>query len=344
MLNISLCLAQIIEEELPVRGFTISAPRPSELGKFTDFVEKYLSKTNVNTLFLMVNYKYQFESHPELAETSSLSQNDVKKIVTTCKNYGITIVPLINLLGHQSWKQDNIKSLLKVYPQFEENPGDKLQDKDFYCRSYCPLHPEVHAIVFDLVDELIKVFEAKAIHVGMDEVFVLGEDSCSRCKGKNKAKLFADEVTKIYNHLESKGVNMYMWGDRLLDGKTTGLGKWSASHNDTHPAIDLISKNIIICDWQYKTAPPTPAYFAMKGFKVISCSFEVPEVAIQQLDNVLSLRKLNKVIIKNRLLGVMHTYWSTFDSFIDCYENSNCNSETIKGAVETFKTMYENDK
>tara|TARA_R110002049_G_scaffold279949_1_gene459066 strand:- start:17520 stop:18536 length:1017 start_codon:yes stop_codon:yes gene_type:complete len=338
---VSLCLGQVAEEELPVRGFTIGAPRPSEVGDFVEFIEKNLSKTNVNTLFLMVNYKYQFESHPELAEPSSLSQNDVKKIVATCKNYGITIVPLINLLGHQSWKQDNIKSLLKVYPQFEENPGDKLQDDNFYCRSYCPLHPEVHNVVFELVDELIEVFEAKAIHVGMDEVFVLGEDSCSRCKGKNKAKLFADEVTKIYNHLESKGINMYMWGDRLLDGKSTGLGEWSASYNETYPAIDMIPKNIIICDWQYRQVPPTTGYFIMKGFNVISCSFQKPDIAIKQLENALDFRKFNKETIKNRMLGVSHTYWSTFNSFIKCFEDANCSSESIEGAIKTFRALYE---
>jgi hypothetical protein len=28
-----------------------------------------------------------------------------------------------------------------------------------YCKSYCPLHPDVHKIVFGLIDEICTVFE-----------------------------------------------------------------------------------------------------------------------------------------------------------------------------------------
>ncbi|PCI02130.1 MAG: glycoside hydrolase [Flavobacteriaceae bacterium] len=339
-ISIPCCYSQNKVHEVPIRSFSISAPKPSMVKDFIKFIEEDLSNTPVNTLFLKINYQYQFNSHPELVDNNALSKKDVKQIVNTCQQNNINLIPLINLLGHQSWKQDNIKSLLRVYPEFEENPGNKLHDKDFYCRSYCPLHPEVHAIVFDLLDELIEVFEATGVHVGMDEVFILGEDGCSRCKGKDKAVLFADEVSKIYRHLNSKNLTMYMWGDRLLDGETTGLGKWTASKNATYPAIDLIPKDIVICDWQYKTAPPTPAYFALKGFQVISCSYQVPEVAAQQLQSVLNIRKFSNPTIKNRLLGVMHTYWGSFDSFYACYKDGNCSSDKIEGAIKTFKSLY----
>ena len=61
-----------------------------------------------------------------------------------------------------------------------------------------------------------------------------------------------------------------MWGDRFLDGELTGLGKWEASMDDTAPAIDLVPKDIVICDWHYESAPPTAVYFAIKGFNVVS--------------------------------------------------------------------------
>jgi len=46
-------------------------------------------------------------------------------------------------------------------------------DDELYCKSYCPLHPEVHDVVFDVVGELTDVFEASAFHAGMDEVFYI---------------------------------------------------------------------------------------------------------------------------------------------------------------------------
>ncbi len=49
---------------------------------------------------------------------------------------------------------------------FFQSSADNL-----YCKSYCPLHPEVHKSSFDLADEICDVFETDAFHAGMDEVF-----------------------------------------------------------------------------------------------------------------------------------------------------------------------------
>ena len=331
-------------EQLPVRSFAIGSPTPDKLDDFLRFIDEDLSKTAVNQLFLRINYNYQFKSHPELADKNALSEQQVKSLVNTAAKYNIEIIPIINLLGHQSWKQDNIRSLLTVYPEFEEPPGKKLLDKDFYTRAYCPNHPEVHDVVFALVDELVEVFGAKGVHVGMDEVFILGEEGCSRCKGKDKAELFASEVNRIQAHLAKNKIAMYIWGDRLLDGNITGIGKWAASKNDTYRAIDLISKEVIICDWQYKFAPPTPGYFAVKGFNVISASYQVPSVAKFQLNNMIGMRANSRDTIKNRLQGIMHTYWGSFESFYQCYQGKACENEVKAGAVKTFISIYPKEK
>jgi N-acetyl-beta-hexosaminidase len=128
--------------------------------------------------------------------------------------------------------------------------------------------------VFAIVDEICTVFEADAFHAGMDEVFYIGDDRCPRCSGRDKAELFAGEVTKIRDHLAGKGRELWMWGDRLLDGRTTGLGMWEASENGTHRAIDLIPKDVMICDWHYERPDQTAVYFAMKGFRVVTCPSE----------------------------------------------------------------------
>ena len=91
------------------------------------------------------------------------------------------------------------------------------------------------------MDELIFVFEADALHVGMDEVFLIGEDRCPRCKGLNKARLFAKAVNDYHNRLVKKHkIEMLMWGDRLIDAGKINYGKWEASANGTAGAINLI--------------------------------------------------------------------------------------------------------
>ncbi len=193
---------------LPVRGLCIDIPRSSGVDSFVRFIDKELAPRKVNTLFLLVDYRYQFKSHPELADSFALSEQEVKKIVRVCGDHHIRIIPQINmLLTHQGWEEKPGK-LLQVYPQFDETPWVKNLEKyawpnadNLYCRSYCPLAPGLHEILFAIIDELCDVFETNAFHAGMDEVFYLGEDKCPRCAGMDKAVLFAGEVRAIHDHL-----------------------------------------------------------------------------------------------------------------------------------------------
>lgn len=310
------------QESFPTRGFCIAAPSARQLDTFIKFIDEELAPRKVNTLVLRIDFNYQFESHPELSDDGALSNQDVKKLVAICKRHHIRVIPQINLLGHQSWASSTGK-LLKVYPEFDETPHVKMPEKyewpnadGLYCKSYCPLHPGVHPIVFALVDEICDAFEADAFHAGMDEVFYIGDDKCPRCSGRNKAELYANEVNKISNHLALKNRQLWIWGDRLLDGKITGIGAWEASMNNTHQAIDLVNKTIMICDWHYERPDQTAVYFAMKGLSVITCPWKNVNNAIAQTKDLLNSRKQATAELKPRYQGMMQTIWSGADSFL----------------------------
>src|SRR5690606_35733572 len=110
---------------------------------------------------------------------------------------------------------------------------------------------------------------------------------------------------------------LWIWGDRLLDGKTTGLGGWEASMNNTHRAVDLINKNVMICDWHYDRPDQTAVYFAMKGLSVITCPWKKPDNAIVQTRDLLASRKYATSALKPRFQGMMQTVWSGANSFLD---------------------------
>ena len=226
---------------------------------------------------------------------------------------GVKLVPMINCLGHQSWTK-NTFGLLRSHPEFDETPGKYPDNKDIYCRSYCPLHPEVHQVLFALIDELAKACEAKSFHVGMDEVFILADPDCARCKDKSPAEVFATEVKTLQAHLKANNCRMWMWGDRFLDGKSTGLGKWEASENGTQSAIDLVPKDIVICDWHYDTAPETAQLFANKGFEVVACPWRQAEVALSELRHIQTIRGGSDPAVARRALGVVQTTWCGFSS------------------------------
>ena len=111
---------QPLDSILPVRGFCIDSPRPNGVDSFVHFIHDALAPRKVNTLFLLVDYRYQFKSHPELADTLALSLTDVKKIVRACAEEKIRIIPQINMLGHQSWDQ-HIGKLLRQPRRFERD-------------------------------------------------------------------------------------------------------------------------------------------------------------------------------------------------------------------------------
>jgi hypothetical protein len=330
---------------LPIRGFCIAAPQSKDVEGFIKFIGEELSPRSVNTLILRVDYNYQYESHPELRDSSALSKRDVKKLVAVCKKNNIKLIPQVNLLGHQSWA-GKIGNLLKAYPEFDETPNVKMPEKyvwpnadGLYCKSYCPLHPDVHNIVFAVIDEICDVFEAEAFHAGMDEVFYIGEAQCPRCSGMDKAELFAGEVRTIRDHLAAKGRKLWIWGDRLIDGKTTGMGEWEASYNNTYRAVDMIPKDVIICDWHYERPDQTPVYFAMKGLSVVTCPWRNPATAVLQVQDMIKFRNNATPEMKERYLGMVQTIWSGAGQFLDSYYGKKPEN-SVNSPVNCFKALF----
>lgn len=335
------------DRTLPIRGFCIGAPSAERIYDFMKFVNDELATRKVNTLILRVDYNYQFESHPELSNKSALSKTDVKKLVDVCHKNNIQLIPQINLLGHQSWAE-KLNNLLRIYPELDETPWVKMPEKyvwpnvdGLYCKSYCPLHPDVHKIVFDLVDEICDAFETNAFHAGMDEVFYIGDDKCPRCSGKDKAELFAGEVNLIRNHLALKNRKLWIWGDRLIDGKTTGMGMWEASMNNTHRAIDLIYKDVMICDWHYERPDQTAVYFATKGFSVVTCPWRNPEIAVKQTQDMFRFRTSVTPEMKDRFQGMVQTVWSGAEEFMDeFYDKQTDEKADVNTQTNCFKALF----
>lgn len=334
--------AQTLDEKLPVRGFVIEAPSLQGLERFVKFIDEELAPSKVNLLVLRVDWNYAYTSHPELQDEHPLTRADVEKLVAVCRKNGIRLVPQVNLLGHQSWAKQT-HALLRAYPEFDETPSIKTENYSgwpnpdgLYCKSYCPLHPDVHKVVFDIVDEICEVFQSDAFHAGMDEVFYIGEKECPRCNGRDKAELFAGEVRTVRDHLVLKGRQLMIWGDRLLDGRTTGLGEWEASYNGTWRAVDLIPKDVLICDWHYERADLSAVYFAMKGLPVVTCGYRNPELSVRQVDDMIRFRAQTTAETAGKLQGYVHTVWSGADHFLRAYyATENVSGRQDGGAAAT---------
>ncbi len=265
-----------------------------------------LAADGVNTLIVEVGYNFQFQSHPELASPRGSTPAHAHELAAAARALGIRLIPELDCLGHQSWSKTTF-ALLTKYPEFDETPGQFPNNEAIYCRSWCPQHPGVNAVVFALIDELIAAFEADAFHVGMDEVFLIASEHCPRCRGGDPAALFARAVNDLHRHLvDDRHVEMLMWGDRLLDAAAMHGSEWEYAKNGTAPAVDLIPRDIVVCDWHYEPQPDYPSvpFLLGKGFRVWPTTWQ-PRASAKHFSADSLARRKND----GRIVGLLVSVW-----------------------------------
>jgi len=264
-----------------------------------------LAKQGINVIILEVDYNFAFKSHPELRRgTDPITRDGARKFSTLCRKFSIRLIPEFQSVGHQSWKAETFP-LLTVNPSFDTTPAAFPNNEGVYCREWDPLNPDVWRVVFKLMDEIIDAFRADAIHVGMDEIFLLGSEFSPSTKGKDPGVLFAKAVNELYAYLVRKRhVEMLMWGDRLIDGKRYDFGEWEASMNGTAAAIDLIPKDIIVCPWHYELRDDYASIpmFIEKGFRVLPAGWK-------NVDATKALIDYSRLHADPKLLGYTFTTW-----------------------------------
>jgi hypothetical protein len=264
-----------------------------------------LAQMGLNLVILEIDYHFRFESYPKLRQGSDpITPAGATRLAALCRRNGVRLIPQFQCLGHQSWKASNAP-LLRVYPDLDLTPGAYTGNKGIYCREWDPLNPKVNEIVFRLLDEILDGFKADSLHVGMDEVFLLGSQESPSTKDKDPAKVFAKAVNDLHGHLVGeRKVEMLMWGDRLFDAKKYHWGKWEASDYGTAAAVDMIPKDIIICPWHYelKEAYPSIPMFVEKGFRVLPASWN-------KLPASKALIRYSQQQDSPKILGHLFTTW-----------------------------------
>ncbi len=225
---------------LAFRGVHIYIPAAEEFD-FTKRLVKYvLSPMGYNFIILEVAGALRYDSHPKinegvlesvemskkgewpvmdhtLAKGQIVEKALVKDFIAYCRSYGIDVIPEVHALSH-------VQYMTHAYPEIAERPeasGDQIDLRqadamvsDFYPHCYCPSNPKSYEILFDLLDEVIELFEPKEyVHMGHDEIYHLG--ICPRCKDRHPADLFMDDIEKIHAYLAKKGLKMMIWSDML---------------------------------------------------------------------------------------------------------------------------------
>jgi hypothetical protein len=303
------------------RGIHVEARTRQAVPALEELIAQLMPGLGLNWLIAEVNYGFDYATHPEVSDPDPLTADDARRLARLAREHGIRLVPMFNCVGHQSWGE-RLGGLLRAHPEFDEAPDLDATAEDFYCASWCPNHPEVNPLVFDLFDELLDAFEADAFHAGMDEIFVIGR--CDRCKRTAPAQLLARAVNDYHEHLVGRrGVEMQIWGDRLLP-RSLGFSHWDSSENHTEGAAGLIPKDIVICDWHYHFMAdfPSVAYFVERGFRVWPAGW-------REEDAVRRLIEVARSAGGPNMLGYLATTW--------------CGSQNMADGLSGRKAEFEPD-
>jgi hypothetical protein len=309
--------------------------------KLIRYIKEGLYPLGINLLCLEFNPGYNYRCFPELAD-GSFGREQAQKVALAAKECGIRIAPLFMCLGHQGWRFEK-NALLKAHPEFDETPdvpedGDpeKTPDLEFYCHSWCASNDDVYKYVFPMIDEITEDFGSDCVHVGMDEVFSLADENCPRCKGGDRAELFARTVKILHEHIvKEKGRQMIMWADRLNCAEKFGYHAWEGDIWGTWRALDMIPKDIILADWHYEMNEKGFAgieAFLERGFTVIPAGWRELKQTRFLLDEALKYGKSAKEKgFSGTMAGMMVTCWS---------EASN---ELLDTLLESVKAREQNE-
>ena len=110
---------------------------------------------------------------------------------------------------------------------------------------------------------------------------------CTLCKDKDYKELFVQDVNKIYNYLDSKGVKVGMWGDHFLESvrekgfrnRETNSGyKYQVPGAITPEQVkQSIPKDILIFNWFWGDSENDLA-IEQFGFKQLSKPEDMMEI------------------------------------------------------------------
>lgn len=218
-----------------------------------------------NTLILQLTSTIDFDSlkFMDTETTKKYSKKDINLLINYAQAYGLEVIPEVKLLTKQQKTFDfKEESLL-----FNEE-------------TYNPNNPEVYEHAFALIDEIIEMNDFNYFHIGHDEVY--GSDKRTKNVEALDQDNFVQDVIKLNKYLKSKNVKIMMWADMLWDRKKFKIAQAGVKYLESYEnAINGIPKDIILCDWHYKSNSkdfPTYDYFVGLGFETWGATWNNFEV------------------------------------------------------------------
>lgn len=154
-----------------------------------------------------------------------LTQDEVRDIIAYAQDRFITIIPEIDLPGHQ-------QAALATYPELgcTGGPYDVWQQWGVSEDVICAGNPKSMEFLQDVLSEIIDLFPSEYIHIGGDECPKIRWKECPKCQARIKQEgikgdhkhsaeeyLQSSVISQMEKFVESKGRHIIGW-DEILEG------------------------------------------------------------------------------------------------------------------------------
>ena len=116
-------------------------------------------------------------------------------------------------------------------------------------------------------------------------------------------------------------------------------GDWESSRVGTANAIDLIPRDIVICDWHYEPRDdyPSVGYFQDKGFRVWPASWKNGKAAV-------ALRDCASRKASDRLLGHLCTVWGASSTFAQALFGEPGAAANAEQAASAMRAVFKDEQ
>ncbi len=351
-----------------LRGYRVYTPGSGSIDKFKEMLDK-LIYYKYNTIVMEVGGAMEYERHPKINETwekfckelsvspdaadkiqfanwwakncihvengdgSYISKAEMRELVEYYKKLEFDIIPEVPSMSHSDY-------IVMAYPEINERAYDKYPD------TYCPSNPKSYEILFDIIDEVVEVFEPEYMNIGHDELYTVG--ICDKCKGKDPVDLYVNDIIKINNYLKEKNIRSMMWCEKLLYKTECYNGVWSMEGAWARPwygipdmgrAAEKLPKDVILINW----------YWILKSFapngKILDLGYEDEKKLIDDgfemlYGNFDSMRLTNYRKRIAQVKGALVSNWGNFEE--EYMQRNRQNFSLASTAYTLWSHNYDN--
>lgn len=176
--------------------------------------------------------------HFDNGDGGFITQNQMRELIEYCRQREIDVIPEVPTLSHSDY-------IVRTYRDLNERIEDEYPD------TYCPSKPETYEVVFDIIDEVIEVFEPEYINIGHDEYYTAAQ--CTLCRGKSPVDLYVEDIKRINDYLKSKNVKALMWADKFFGDPVTGNAYPAKMVPDLLGCRGKVPADIALLNWAWQS-------------------------------------------------------------------------------------------